>query len=398
MTRPARPSKLAPALPAIPLSLLRSELDGVLTAIERASQLPARVHFDPAIFAFEREAIFAREWLCVGREDEIALPGAWIRADVGGEDVIVSRGVDLAVRAFHNVCSHRGAPLCQGASGRHAAFRCPYHGWTYELSGTLREAPHTATLEGFNPDEQGLSPIRVESWQGFLFATLDGDAPPLAEALGTPPDRVARTGLRQLRLGRRTAHVVAANWKLLAENFQESLHFASVHPGLERLTPSARADSVLGEGPWLGGIMDIASGAETVSLDGDRRNRPWLAGTLPEDRRRVFDALLFPGLLLSLQPDYLLTYRLVPLAPTETQVIADIHFHPAAFTADFDPESVYSFWDRVNAEDRAICEHQQLGIRSRGYRPGRYTSVEDGVYAFDRLVARRYAAALKEQE
>lgn len=144
--------------------------------------------------------------------------------------------------------------------------------------------------------------------------------------------------------------------------------------------------------------MDITAGAETVALDGDRRNRPWLPGTLPDDRRRVFDALLFPSLLMSLQPDYLLTYRLVPLAPAETRVIADIYFHPAAFTAAFDPENVYAFWDRVNAEDRAVCERQQLGIRSRGYRPGRYTSVEDGVHAFDRLVARRYAAALKEQE
>jgi Rieske 2Fe-2S family protein len=144
--------------------------------------------------------------------------------------------------------------------------------------------------------------------------------------------------------------------------------------------------------------MDILAEAETVALDGDRRNRPWLAGTLPEDRRRVFDALLFPSLLLSLQPDYLLTYRLVPVGPTETRVIADIYFHAAAFTADFDPENVYSFWDRVNAEDRAVCERQQMGIRSRGHRPGRYTSVEDGVHAFDQLVARRYATALKEQE
>lgn len=382
---------------ALPLSFARSELEGALSPLVRAAQLPARVYFEPAIFAFEREAIFGREWLCVGREDEIALPGAWIRADVGGEDVVFTRSADLALRAFYNVCSHRGAPLCEAASGRQGAFRCPYHGWTYELTGTLREAPHTAALEGFDPDDHGLSPVRVASFQGLLFATLDAGAPPLLEALGTPPPRIARTGARHTRLGRRTTHLVAANWKLLAENFQESLHFASIHPGLERLTPSVRAGSVLGQGPWLGGTMDIRDGAETVATDGDRRHRPFLAGTLPEDQRRVFDALLFPGLLLSFQPDYLLTYRLVPVGPTETRVVADIHFHAAAFTADFDPENVYSFWDRVNAEDRAVCERQQMGIRSRGYRPGRYTSVEDGVHAFDQLLARRYAAALKEQ-
>lgn len=369
----------------------------MFSPLARASQLPARAYFEPAIFELEREAIFAREWLCVGREDEVALPGAWIRADVGGEDVLFTRSADLEIRAFHNVCSHRGAPLCEARSGRHGAFRCPYHGWIYELTGALREAPHTATLEGFNPDDHGLSPVRAASWQGLLFATLDAGAPPLLEALGTPPPRVARKGARHTRLGRRVESVVAANWKLLAENFQESLHFASIHPGLERLTPSARAGSVLGKGPWLGGTMELLGEAETVSTDGARRGRPWLAGTLPEDQRLVFDALLFPSLLLSFQPDYLLTYRLVPVGPTETRVVADIHFHAAAFTADFDPENVYSFWDRVNAEDRAVCERQQMGIRSRGHRPGRYTSVEDGVHAFDQLVARRYVTALKEQ-
>jgi phenylpropionate dioxygenase-like ring-hydroxylating dioxygenase large terminal subunit len=105
-----------------------------------------------------------------------------------------------------------------------------------------------------------------------------------------------------------------------------------------------------------------------------------------------------PALLLSLQPDYLLTYRLTPAAPAETRVVFDIHFHPSAFVADFDPEDVYAFWDRVNAEDRAICERQQASMPSRGRSPGRYTSVEDGVHAFDRLVARCYAAALAEGE
>ena len=244
------------------------------------------------------------------------------------------------------MCSHRGAPLCEAASGRHGAFRCPYHGWTYELSGALREAPYTAAIEGFDADEHGLSPVRVESWQGFLFATLDPAAPALVEALGTPPERLSRTGLRQLRLGRRAAHVVAANWKLLAENFQESLHFASVHPALERLTPSARADSLLGDGPWLGGIMDIVGEVETVATDGDRRNRPFLAGTRARGSPPRLRCLALPQ--PAPEPAARLSAHLSPrpLGPTETRVIADIYFHPAAFTEGFDPENVYAFWDR----------------------------------------------------
>lgn len=207
---------------------------------------------------------------------------------------------------------------------------------------------------------------------------------------GPCSQRLSGPSLRHLRLGRRAGYAVAANWKLLVENFQESHHFPGVHPGLERLTPSSRADSRLGDGPWLGGTMDIVGGAETVSLDGLLHGRPTLAGTRAEDRLQVFDAFLFPALLWSVQPDYLLTYRLTPLSPGETHVVADIHFHPAAFSADFDASEVFAFWDRVNEEDRSICERQQRALRSRGHPPGRYTSVEDGVHAFDRLVALRY--------
>jgi len=388
------PKLTLPSLSSLPFS--RAELDAVLSPFEHASPLPPLAYLDPRVFAFEREAIFDREWLCIGREDEIEHPGAWMLAPLGGAGVLVARGPDLVCRAFHNVCRHRAAPLAFGPRGRCNALRCPYHGWTYELSGALREAPHTASLSGFDPKEHGLLPVRVEAWRGFLFVNLDPSAPPLAAHIGAPPERIARAGLLQLRLGRRVEYTTMANWKLLIENFQESHHFPGVHPELEHFTPTARAESVLTDGPWLGGIMDIIDEAETVSLDGRRNHRPLLAGTSPDDERRVFDAMLFPNLLLSLQPDYLLTYRLWPLGPAETKVVADIYFHPAAFTPGFDPSGVYAFWDRVNAQDRTICERQQVGLGTRGYRPSRYTSVEDGVHAFDRMVARRYEAALKE--
>jgi glycine betaine catabolism A len=134
--------------------------------------------------------------------------------------------------------------------------------------------------------------------------------------------------------------------------------------------------------------MELVADAETVSLDASRHERPFLAAS--EDRRRVHDAMLFPCLLTSLQPDYFLTYRLWPLSAQRTEVVADIFFHPAAFVPGFDPHDVYDFWERVNAEDRAICEGQQLGLRAGGFSPSCYATVEDGVHAFDRLVARAY--------
>src|SRR5262249_33780772 len=147
---------------------------------------------------------------------------------------------------------------------------------------------------------------------------------------------------------------------------------------------------VLGDGPWLTGIMDIVASAETVSTSGRRDGRPFIAP--PDAHRRVFDALLFPGLLWSLQPDYLLTYRVHPRAVDRTEIIADTYVH-AACPHDADVDGVLAFWDRINAEDRAICERQQIGVASRGFAPAGYAAAEDGVHAFDRMVARRYAAA-----
>jgi Rieske 2Fe-2S family protein len=343
-----------------------------------------RAYVEPAVFAEERERILARAWTCLGREDEVALPGQWLREEVAGEPVLVVRGPDLALRGFFDVCRHRGASLSGGAPcGRARRLECPYHGWEYELDGRLASAPFVPA--GFDHAAHGLRPVRVETWRGFLFATVDADAAPLADALADAPPWLDAPTLASLRRASRKEHEARANWKLLAENFQESHHFPRVHRALERLTPTSHAETWGPRGPWLGGTMRL-DGVETVSLSGDLRGRPRL---VPEERAgTVWDALLFPTLLTSLQPDYFLTYRLVPLAADRTRIVADVYLHPAAFTPTFDPSDVLAFWDRVNAEDRAICEDQQRNASSRAFDPACYATVEEGVMAFDRLVAR----------
>lgn len=364
----------------------------MLAPLHDARPLPARAYWDEDVFAFEQAEIFGRSWLCVGREDEVARPGEWLLAPLTPAGVLVVRGADLEIRAFHNVCRHRAATLLEGACGRIERLECPYHGWTYELSGALRAAPHAPP--GLDRGAHGLLGVRAAARFGFLFVTLDPGAPPLERALGEAPPWLARPALRSLRRGRRVEYEVAANWKLCVENFQESHHFPRVHPGLERLTPCDDATSWDRGGPWLGGIMELAPGAETVSTSAALGGRPLI---VPEaERRRVHDAMLFPGLLTSLQPDYLLTYRLTPRAPDRTLVVADTYFHPAAFVPGFDPADVFAFWDAVNQEDRAICERQQRGVRAPGWAPSVYAAVEDGVHAFDGMVARRYLAALGE--
>ena len=376
------PVSLRPMFP-----ILRAEVDAVLAPFDRAIGFPAAAYEDPAVFAHEEETIFRRSWLCVGRERDVSLPGEWLRAPVTAPGVVVVRGVDLELRAFHNVCRHRGTPLVDAPCGRATELRCPYHGWTYELSGALASAPFAP--DGFDRGAHGLAALRVATWQGFVFVAA-GEGPALAEYLRGAPPWLEGAPLAETRRAHATAYDVAANWKLVVQNFQESLHFGSVHPALERLTPLEQAYSRIADGQWLGGTMELAPGVETVSVSATRSGRPFLAS--PAHRGRVSDAMLFPTLLTSLQPDYLLTYRLYPVAPACTHVVAEIFVHPAAPREPGDARDVTGFWDVVNAEDRQICERQQIGIRSPAYRPARYATVEEGVHAFDVRIARAYAS------
>jgi Rieske 2Fe-2S family protein len=364
--------------------LTPAEIEPVLATLDHARSFPARAFFDADVFEFERDVIFGRSWICVGRTDEVELPGQWLREQVAGEPVLVVRGPDLELRAFFDVCSHRGASLvARSACGRAARLECPYHGWTYELDGRLARAPFTSP--SFDREAHALRRVRVDVWRGFVFVNLVDEAPPLGRSLGEPPPWLDEAVLGSLRRGRRTSYEVKANWKLLVENFQESHHFPRVHQTLERLTPTREARSWLTEGPWLGGTMDIVD-AETVSLDGSRHGRP-LLDRQENGATRVFDAMLFPALFTSLQPDYLLTYRLTPISADTTRVTADIYFHASLSGGQIDAPDVYGLWDRINAEDRAICEDQQANTMSRAFVPAPYVSVEEGMHAFDRLVA-----------
>lgn len=343
-----------------------------------ATPFPARAYLEEAVLAHERRAIFERRWICVGHEEDVALPGSFVRTPF--PRLFVTRGEDLALHAVVDVCRHRGVTLLGSRErGRSSAFVCPYHGWTYEPSGALRSA--TDAPEGFDRRAHGLCRAHVRSYEGLLFVCRAPEAPSFPEG----PSFLSRAGLPRLRVGHRHAWETRANWKLVVENFQESHHFPLVHPGLERWTPASRSSSFHDGSPWLGGTMALVDEAETVSLDGRRRDRPFIVPD--EDRRLVHDAHLFPSLLLSVQPDYVLVYRLFPLAVDRTAVEFAILFHPSLVQPSFSPIDVIEHWQRTNAEDRAICERQQEGLAAL-VDPACYTRSEDGVHAFDRLVAR----------
>jgi Rieske 2Fe-2S family protein len=317
--------------------------------------------------------IFEHAWVCAGRTEDLQKPGAWLCVPLTRAGVLVVRQEDGALLAFHAVCTHRGTAFIDKGKeeGEAPRFVCPYHNFEFELDG--RACAQVSDL----------ARVRVETAMGFVFVTLDDAAPPLAEAFGETPPWLGRADLSKLRRARRVAYDIASRWTLVVENFQESLHFASVHPALEALTPSSKAETWMPEGNegWLGGIMPIVESAETVSVSGKMNGRPWLVPE--EDRRVVHDAMRFPNLLTSLQPDYLLTFVLFPIREGLTRVIASIYVDRDAPEGAVD--DVATFWAKVYEEDRVACERQERGRSSRPM-PAEYTNVEEGVVAVERLV------------
>jgi Rieske 2Fe-2S family protein len=351
--------------------------------------LPGRYYVSPDVYGEEAERIFARRWLCVGREAELVQPGDYVLRSVAGESVIVVRGQDGAVRAFYNVCRHRGTRLCTVERGHLSeTIQCPYHAWTYTLEGTLIGAPHMNEVPGFDKGDYPLHAVALASWEGFLFMNLARDPEPFAQAFAPLEGRFTRFNLTRLRSGRRTNYDVRANWKLVFQNFSECLHCPVIHPGLAKLTPYTSGENDLFEGPYLGGYMVITAPGGSLTRSG-RACGPAVGDLPAEDQHRVYFYSLFPNMLLSLHPDYVMFHTLWPEASDRTHITCEWLFHPDAFgQPGFAPEDAVSFWDETNRQDWSICERSQLGIASRAYQPGPYSPREGISAAWDRAFLR----------
>ncbi|MBX3031584.1 MAG: aromatic ring-hydroxylating dioxygenase subunit alpha [Chloroflexi bacterium] len=382
-----------PRSPVVPRSpVTAAEVAATRRPVVEASLLPPRVFHDPAVLDFEQAAWFGRDWVFVARSEDVDRPGRYVQVEVAGQPLVVIRGEDDVVRAFHNVCRHRGALICTEPAGRIVRFQCPYHAWTYELDGRLRRASHTDTLVDFDTADYGLVPARAAEWQGLVFVSLDPDAPDLHETLAGLWRHIDRFPLADLRRAHRIEYDVDANWKVIGENYSECYHCPGVHPQLNKLTPYDLGQNIESDGPWCGGWMELRPDFDTMSVDGLRHGRPPLPGITTEDERRIYYFLVWPNLLLSLHPDYLMTHQVWPVAPGRSKVICEWSFHPDTMATDgFDPSDAVDFWDLTNRQDWEVCELQQRGTASPAYTPGRYALMEDMVHAFDVMLADGYA-------
>ena len=355
---------------------------------EHGRTLPAEFYVDPQYFSREMEQLFARMWVAAGRAEQVAVPGQFFVRDLLGERIIVTRS-HSGVVAFYNVCRHRGTRLCTEESGIFGgSIQCPYHAWTYDLDGRLIGAPHMDDVPHFRKEDYPLHRVGADVWDGHLFVNLDPGRAPLLDQLGELPQKFRPWRMEELRLGHRATYDVRANWKLIVQNYNECLHCPNLHPALNRLSHYLSGENEPIRPTYMGGRMDLRPGIDTLSMDG-RCTRACLPDLTAEDRRRVYYYAIFPNMLLSLHPDYMLVHTLWPLAPDRTINICEWHFHPAELEREgFDPADAVEFWDMTNRQDWYVCELSQAGIRSRAYAPGPYSNREDLLYAFDRMIVR----------
>jgi phenylpropionate dioxygenase-like ring-hydroxylating dioxygenase large terminal subunit len=356
---------------------------GVLT-------LPARYYTDPEQHARELARIHRAMWLWAGRTQDLARPGDFFVRQVAGANVIVVRGDDGAVRAFHNTCRHRGTLLCAEEAGSFPGrIRCPYHAWTYDLAGRLVGAPHMDKVDGFREQDHPLGAVATAEWDGHLFVHLGDEPLPFARHAQDLVDRLRPWRMEELVRVERRVYPVRANWKLIVQNYSECLHCPVAHPLLHEQSHYMSGENDAPRATWLGGRMDLREGVETLSLDG-RSGRACLPGLRAPHTREVHYYALLPNLLLNLHPDYMLTLTLWPRGADRTEVVAEWSFHPDAIAAPgFDPASSIEFWDLTNRQDWELSERAQAGISSLGYRPGPYSNREELLHAFDAFVVER---------
>ena len=341
--------------------------------------LPRPMYVDPAHFDLERERVLFRSWFCVGRLDDLGLdrPERLAVVDVVGESVLLTSDRAGVLHAAYNVCRHRGSQVvpAQQQPCRMSALRCPYHSWTYDLDGRLLKAPHTQDVVGFEPEEFALHPVGIGTWGGFVFIHLTpAEATELSAELAAFGDRLQRYPLRRLVTGLSFTYDVGANFKVLAENYNECYHCGPVHPELTRLVPSFGAGA---RGlDWEDGIAH-RDGAWTFTTSGTTNRRPF--PDLDEhERTRHKGELVYPNLWLSCAADHVASFVSWPLDTRRTRVRCDLLFEPEAVAApDFDPRDAGDLWDLVNGQDWAVCESVQRGMSSRAYEQGWFAPMED---------------------
>jgi glycine betaine catabolism A len=337
--------------------------------------LPGVSYTDQTVFELEQEKIFERMWFCAVRSTDLPDPGNFRTVQVGRESVLVTRSRDGALRAFLNICRHRGARLCVEESGTvRRNFQCPYHAWTYGLDGKLVAAPNLTSMPDIDRTEYGLRPVHLREWLGYAWLCL-ADEPPsfedtvraeVAARLGRL-DAIDNYEIDELALGRRITYDVRANWKLIIENFMECYHCATIHPELTEVLPEFAngfaAQYYVGHGAEFG--EEVNGFTVDGSTGFDRLDR-----VDEQQDRRYYAITVRPQVFVNLVPDHVIIHRMFPMATDRTIVECDWLYAKDVVASGRDVSHSVELFHRVNQQDFDACERCQPAMSSRAYARG----------------------------
>ena len=355
-------------------------LDATLLApqdLSHSHSLPAACYVDPAFATLDRRAVFARSWQLAGHVSRLAQPGDFLAESIAGLPVLLLRADDGRLRAFHNVCRHRGGPLARGHGCGLKRLRCLYHGWTYGLDGALKSAPEMGGVDDFIVGDVRLPELAVREWQGMIFVCEDeAGAPRFEDVVAGIDARLGERRLADYRFHRRETYEIACNWKLYVDNYLEGYHVPHIHPGLNKLLDYRSYTTTLAA--WYSLQYSPLESSDALYGNGD-----------------ALYYFLYPNTMLNSLPGRLQTNRVLPIGIDRCRVEFDFYYPDddsaeAAARRERDRE----FSDEVQTEDVGICEEVQLGLASGSYVPGRLNPLrESGVHHFHELIRRVYREA-----
>ena len=360
--------------------------------------LPAWTYRDPEFFELEKARVFAPSWQVVCHESDLPDTGAWHALEYIGESVIVVRGKDRSLRAFANVCRHRGSRLVDGSSGCARKFVCPYHAWSYDLDGSLAAVPDSAGYPGLDKARHGLAPVSLEVWRGFVFVRLVDGGPSVATMMAPYEALIEPYRFEELRaLGRVTLRPRDANWKNIGDNYSDGLHIAVAHPGLTRLFGKSYGVEAEAHVDRMWGEMQERPSANRSERAYQRFLPP--VPHLPADRQRGWLYFkLWPNIAFDIYPDQIDFMQWLPLSPT-TSLIREIGYAIPDKRREM-RAARYLNWRinrQVNAEDTALIERVQQGMASRSFTSGPLSEKEVCLRRFCRRMRGLIPEARREQ-
>ena len=351
--------------------------------LERAFTAPAAWYVDERIAELERQSVFGRTWQVVARAEQLRRPGQFVTAELAGEPLVIVRGSDNELRAFYNVCRHHAAAVVTEEQGTASIFRCPYHGWSYGLDGSLKGAPEFEGVCNFDRAQNGLLPLRAEIWEQFVFVNLDAQTAPLASFLGGLVKRVAPLNLGAVHFFERRSYSLNCNWKVFVDNYLDGgYHVPHLHKALssvleyKQYTIENEDRYCLQSSPMVSSAVDAVTSATRT---GDRAWYFWQ----------------YPNFMINLYQGYMDTNLVLPDGVDRCTVIFDFYFDDVSASATERNRQSIAVGERVNDEDVAICEAVQRGLYSQAYGAGRLSvRREAGEYLFHRLLAQDLKSGL----